>query len=89
MVSRVVSVAGRSSPSRGEKARGMVTNGTVRCWPMGGTAEGHIEKTEWDEEEASKVRQKFSKENNYCDWAEMSVAIDPTSSGSSNTTVGW
>ena len=33
-----------------------------------------------DEEEASKVRRGFSKENNHCDWAGMSVAIEPTSS---------
>ena len=56
---------------------------------MGRTAEGHIKKVEWDEEETSKVKQEFSKENNYCDWAGMSVAIDITSSGSSNSTFGW
>ena len=32
---------------------------------------------EEDEEEALKVRRGFSKENNHCDWAGMSVGIEP------------
>ena len=34
---------------------------------------------EWDEEDVSKVRRGFSEEDNHCDWAGMSVAIEPTS----------
>ena len=75
----MVSVVGRPSPSRGEKERVTVTSDTVGCRPMGRGAEGHIERAN-GMEEASKVRRGFSKENNHCDWAGMSVAIEPTSS---------
>jgi hypothetical protein len=39
----IASVLRRSSP-RGEKARGMVTSGAVRCQPMGRAVEGRIER---------------------------------------------
>ena len=58
----------------------MVTSGTVRCRSMG-AVKGRIERAE-HEEEVSKVRQGFSKEKNHYDWAGVSVAIEPTPSGS-------
>ena len=58
-----------------------MTSGTARCRPVGRAAEGHVERPKRDEEEALKVR-RLIKENNYCGWAEMSVAIEPTSSES-------
>jgi hypothetical protein len=78
---RVVSAVGRSS-SRGEKERVMVTSGAVRRRPMGGSGRMHRE-GERDKKEALKVRLGFNKENNHCDRAGLSVAIEPTSSGGS------
>ena len=65
MISGIVSVDAWSSPSRGGKEREMVASGKVGCRPMGRAAEGRIERAERDNEEASRVRQWFGKENNH------------------------
>ena len=68
-------------PHREEKRRGgwwRVVQSGVGPWRGRTHREG-----ERDEEEASKVRRGFSEENIHCDWAGMSVAIEPTSSGGS------
>ena len=55
-ISGVHSEVGRSSPSRGERVKGMMTSGTARCRPMKRAAEGHIERAERYEEGGLKVR---------------------------------
>ena len=57
------------------KREGIVISGKARCRPMGRAAEGRIERAEWDDEEASKEREGFSKQNNQNDCAGMSGDI--------------
>ena len=57
------------------KGEGIVISGKARCRPMGRAAEGRIERAEWDDEEASKEREGFSKQNNQNDCAGMSGDI--------------
>ena len=78
-----------SWPSRGEKeGDGDERYGRVSAYGEGG-GRTHRDGDERDEEEASKVRRGFSEENNHCDWAGMSVVIEPTYSVGRTRSFGW